>query len=145
MGCHALLQGIFPTQGSNSHLLGLLHWQAGSLPLVPPRDQDAAKNAARPRAGGFLSARGVSAFPGRATGTAQSKPSFLRFCHSLLTRPSSSHSGPPWVGIRPILPLSPSSNWPWAGSMAHSEPIPALSTLEDRLDLGILLNTAFQA
>ena len=36
MGCHALLQGIFPTQGSNSHLLSLLHWQVGSLPLVPP-------------------------------------------------------------------------------------------------------------
>ena len=36
MGCHALLQGIFPTQGSNPHLLCLLHWQAGSLPLAPP-------------------------------------------------------------------------------------------------------------
>ena len=36
MGCHALLQGIFPTQGSNLHLLCLLHWQAGSLPLAPP-------------------------------------------------------------------------------------------------------------
>ena len=35
MGCHALLQGIFPTQGSN-HVSCLLHWQAGSLPLVPP-------------------------------------------------------------------------------------------------------------
>ena len=35
VGCHALLQGIFPTQGSNPCLLGLLHWQAGSLPLVP--------------------------------------------------------------------------------------------------------------
>ena len=33
MGCRALLQGILPTQGSNSHLL---HWQAGSLPLAPP-------------------------------------------------------------------------------------------------------------
>ena len=32
----ATLQGIFPTQGSNSRLLCLLHWQAGSLPLVPP-------------------------------------------------------------------------------------------------------------
>ena len=32
-GCHALLQGIFSTQGSNPHLLGLLRWQAGSLPL----------------------------------------------------------------------------------------------------------------
>ena len=36
VGCHALLQGIFLTQGSNSHLLHLLHWQAGSLPLAPP-------------------------------------------------------------------------------------------------------------
>ena len=36
VGCHALLQGIFPTQGSNLHLLSLLHGQAGSLPLVPP-------------------------------------------------------------------------------------------------------------
>ena len=34
-GCHALLQGIFPTQGLNLHLLHLLYWQAGSLPLVP--------------------------------------------------------------------------------------------------------------
>ena len=30
------LQGIFPTQGLNLHLLCLLHRQAGSLPLVPP-------------------------------------------------------------------------------------------------------------
>ena len=29
-------RGIFPTQGSNPRLLRLLHWQAGSLPLVPP-------------------------------------------------------------------------------------------------------------
>ena len=36
MGCHALLQGIFLTQGSNWSLLRLLHWQAGSLPLVSP-------------------------------------------------------------------------------------------------------------
>ena len=36
VGCHALLQGIFPTQGLNLHLLCLLHWQVGSLPLVPP-------------------------------------------------------------------------------------------------------------
>ena len=34
-GCHVLLQGIFPTQGSNPHLLYLLHWQVGSLPLSP--------------------------------------------------------------------------------------------------------------
>jgi len=30
VGCHALLQGIFPTQGLNLHLL---YWQVGSLPL----------------------------------------------------------------------------------------------------------------
>ena len=35
-GCHFLFQGIFPTQGLNPHLLYLLHWQAGSLPLAPP-------------------------------------------------------------------------------------------------------------
>ena len=29
-GCHALLQGIFPTQGLNQ---GLLHFQVDSLPL----------------------------------------------------------------------------------------------------------------
>ena len=31
VGCHFLLQGIFPTQGLN---LCLLHWQADSLPSV---------------------------------------------------------------------------------------------------------------
>ena len=34
--CHALLQGIFLTQGSNPHLLCLLCWQVGSLPIAPP-------------------------------------------------------------------------------------------------------------
>ena len=33
MGCHSFLQGIFPTQGSNTCLLSLLHWQADSLSL----------------------------------------------------------------------------------------------------------------
>jgi len=31
-GCHFLLQGIVPTQGSNLRLLCLLHWQVDSLP-----------------------------------------------------------------------------------------------------------------
>ena len=31
VGCHALLQEIFLTQGSNFYLLHLLHWQMGSL------------------------------------------------------------------------------------------------------------------
>ena len=34
VGCHLLLQAIFPTQGSNP---GLLHWQADSLPLSHQR------------------------------------------------------------------------------------------------------------
>ena len=37
MGRHALLQGIFPTQGLNPRLLCLLHWQVGSLPLAQLR------------------------------------------------------------------------------------------------------------
>ena len=32
-GCHFFLQGIFPTQGTNPHLL---HWQEGSLLLAAP-------------------------------------------------------------------------------------------------------------
>ena len=36
VGCHALLQGIFPTQGLNPSLSQLLHLQADSLPLAPP-------------------------------------------------------------------------------------------------------------
>ena len=35
MGFHALVQVIFPTQGSNLSLQRLLHWVVGSLPLVP--------------------------------------------------------------------------------------------------------------
>ena len=36
VGCHFLLQGIFPSQGLNPHLLHPLYWQADSLPLAPP-------------------------------------------------------------------------------------------------------------
>ena len=36
VGCLALLQGIFPIQGLNLHLLRLLHWQVGSLLLPSP-------------------------------------------------------------------------------------------------------------
>ena len=35
VGCHALLQGIFLTQGSNLSLSRLLHWQVDSLPPAP--------------------------------------------------------------------------------------------------------------
>jgi len=36
VGCHALLQGIFLTQGLNPCLLYLLHLRMGSLPLAIP-------------------------------------------------------------------------------------------------------------
>ena len=38
--CHVILQGIFPTQGSNLCLLHLLYWQADFLPLAPPVTQE---------------------------------------------------------------------------------------------------------
>ena len=56
VGCHSLLQWIFPTQGSN---LCLWHWQVDSLPLshlgiLPGQDSDllAGKVAADSEAGG---------------------------------------------------------------------------------------------
>ena len=33
VGCHALIQGIFLTQGLKWYLLCVLHWQVGSLSL----------------------------------------------------------------------------------------------------------------
>ena len=39
VGCHDLLQGMIPTQGLKPCLFRLLHWQVGSLPLVPPGKQ----------------------------------------------------------------------------------------------------------
>ena len=39
VGCHALIQGVFPIQGSNLHLLFLLQRQAGSSPPAPPGKQ----------------------------------------------------------------------------------------------------------
>ena len=35
VGCHSFLQEIFSIQGSNPHLLCLLHWQVDSLQLAP--------------------------------------------------------------------------------------------------------------
>ena len=34
MGCNFLLQGFFPNQGLNPHLLCLLYWQVGPLPVT---------------------------------------------------------------------------------------------------------------
>ena len=46
-----LLQGIFPTQGSNPYLLHVLHWQAGSLPLAPPPGKPSQKEINKRRCG----------------------------------------------------------------------------------------------
>ena len=43
VGCCSLLQGIFPTQGSNPRLLCLLHWQTDSLPAEPLGKPDVIK------------------------------------------------------------------------------------------------------
>ena len=40
VGCHVLLQGIFPTQESNLCLLWLSYWQANSLPVALPEKPD---------------------------------------------------------------------------------------------------------
>ena len=37
VGNHALLQGVFPTQGSSPCIWSLLPWQVHSLPLAPHR------------------------------------------------------------------------------------------------------------
>ena len=43
VGCCSLLQGIFPTQGSNPRLLCLLRWQTDSLPAEPLGKPDVIK------------------------------------------------------------------------------------------------------
>ena len=55
VGCHALLQGIFPAQGLDLGLLHLLHWQEGSLSLEPPGKQirECFRNEKRESAGGM--------------------------------------------------------------------------------------------
>ena len=34
VGCHALLQGLFPTQGSNLHCQALYHWGLFGSPFI---------------------------------------------------------------------------------------------------------------
>ena len=47
MGCSALPWGISLTQGSNPHLLYLLHWQEDSLPLRHRGSREAEENRCR--------------------------------------------------------------------------------------------------
>ena len=44
-GVGSRIQGLFPTQGLNPHLLCLLHWQVGSLPVAQPGKPSRAKAA----------------------------------------------------------------------------------------------------
>ena len=70
MGCHFLLQGIFLTQGSNPSLLHYLHWQADSLPIVPPgKPQRGSCNRGKARA---AENEGVTAIVGSMPWTARS-------------------------------------------------------------------------
>ena len=64
VGCHFLLQGNFLTQGLNPHLL---HWQAVSLPLVPPGKPTISRSLLR-----FMSIESVMLY------------SHLILCHPLL-------------------------------------------------------------
>ena len=50
VGYHALIQGIFLTQGSNPHLFCLLHWQAGSSATIQAIEAHK-KQKEKPRAG----------------------------------------------------------------------------------------------
>ena len=52
VGCHFLLQGIFPTQSSHSSLLCLLHWQVDSVPLYHLGSPLSAVYKAKPMTGG---------------------------------------------------------------------------------------------
>ena len=44
VGCHFLIQGIFLTRGLNLHLLNVLLWQVGSLPVEPSGKSKINKN-----------------------------------------------------------------------------------------------------
>ena len=54
MGCHFLVQGIFPTQKSNPHLWCLLHWQSSLL-----AELQGISSYKDPTADGLLCFRGV--------------------------------------------------------------------------------------
>ena len=98
--CHFLLQGIFPTQGSNPGLLSLLHWQGDSLTLVPagkPREYCAWIWTPKVYARGKWGPEGGAVFP---IFLCHSQPSSLKFRISGLKK-----------GLEVILPNHPTDNW----------------------------------
>ena len=97
MGCHALFQGIFPTQGSNQCLSCLLHWPVGSLPLSPA-----------------------------AAATAAAAAKSLQSCPTLCDPIDGSHQAPPslgfsrqepWSGLPLPSPMHESEKWKWSCSV----------------------------
>ena len=99
MGCHAILQGIFPTQGSNPSVLGLLHWQVGSLPLTP-----SGKPSKKARGWLILKGSWVSAFRSAFIPRCQGKCYSL--CWSLFSLQSSPGDAWPqqqWLKLSPSL------------------------------------------
>ena len=95
VGCRALLQGIFPTQGSNWHLLCVLCWQVGSSPLAPPgkpRDGSMRRPPSRSRGSGSrVDLQTLTAERGRQARRSGSSAG----CHSSPARPRQ-----PWTGWR---------------------------------------------
>ena len=63
VGCHFLLQRIFPTQGSNSCLLRLLHWQVDSLTAAPPGKPNVNFKYSLRQSGASLVAQSVNNLP----------------------------------------------------------------------------------
>ena len=96
VGCHFLLQGIFPAQGSNLHLLCLLCWQVGSLPLshlgspAPPKGRPKIKHCTEMACS--PAQRGPCPHPGLGGGWKGHEGLSPMFCPSLRIGHSEGHS-----------------------------------------------------
>ena len=65
VGCHSLLQGIFPAQGTNPCLFCVLHWPVGFLPLEPPgKSRHCTRSIKSSKTKVLLSGRKMQATPG---------------------------------------------------------------------------------
>ena len=74
MGCHALLRGIFLTQGLNRSLLPILHWQVGSLPLAPPGKPNRKDNSQKVKNPPAIGRPGFNPWTGRPPGEGNGNP-----------------------------------------------------------------------
>ena len=112
---HALLQTVFPTRGSNLHLLCLLHWQMGSLSLVPlgkhPPD-------VRPKRKIF-------------SGCSFQRKLIIHYSHRLIWVCRASPSGTNWLLIS-----TQTHSFLWCGSCLHETKVVAPAVLLIHRDLG---------